>query len=52
MVKEGLVTKGDHKDIDHKKPLVKGGTNTRSNLRVRSASSNRSFARTSKSGMK
>lgn len=42
----GLVHKGDGKDIDHAKPLSKGGTNTRSNLRVRSAHANRSFRRT------
>lgn len=29
------------KDIDHKKALVAGGSNARSNLRIRSASSNR-----------
>jgi hypothetical protein len=29
------------KDVDHKKALSKGGTGARSNLRIRSASSNR-----------
>lgn len=43
--REGLVHKGDGKDVDHKKPLSKGGTTVRSNLRVKSASENRSFAR-------
>ena len=33
----GLVHKGDGKDVDHKKPLSKGGSNARSNLRVQSA---------------
>lgn len=47
--KEGLVHKGDGKDVDHKKPLSKGGSTARSNLRVVNASSNRSYART-KSG--
>lgn len=42
----GLVRKGDGKDVDHAKPLSKGGSNSRSNLRVRSASANRSFRRT------
>jgi hypothetical protein len=32
------VHKGDGKDVDHKKPLSKGGTTTRSNLTVKSAS--------------
>ncbi len=46
MEKKGLVTKGDGKDVDHKKPLAKGGTNGKGNLRVVPASKNRSFART------
>ena len=33
-------------DVDHKKPLSKGGGNGLGNLRVRSVSSNRSFPRT------
>jgi len=43
--REGLVQKGDGKDVDHKRPLSKGGTTTRSNLTVRSASANRSYKR-------
>ena len=39
--KTGAVTKGDGKDVDHKKPLRSGGTTTKSNLRVRSKSANR-----------
>jgi hypothetical protein len=35
------------KDIDHKKPLSKGGTNAPSNVRLVSPSTNRSFSRTS-----
>lgn len=50
--KEGLVRKGDNKDVDHKRPIVKGGGNDRSNLRVLSESANRSFARTKNAGMK
>ena len=46
--KEGLVRKGDGKDVDHKKPIDKGGSNARSNLRVQSKSENRSFRRDSK----
>ena len=40
--KDGRVTKGDGKDIDHKKPLRSGGSNDKSNTRVVSKSSNRS----------
>jgi len=43
--REGKVHKGDGKDVDHKKPLSKGGTTSKGNLRVKSASANRSFAR-------
>ena len=39
-------------DVDHAKPLVKGGSNTLSNLRVRSKSANRSFARDSNAHMR
>jgi hypothetical protein len=45
LVKKGEVQKGDGKDVDHIKPLSKGGTGTEGNLRVRAASSNRSFSR-------
>jgi hypothetical protein len=41
MEKTGAVTKGDGKDVDHKKPLRSGGTTTKSNLRIRSKSANR-----------
>ena len=50
--KEGLVHKGDGMDVDHARPLAKGGSNDRSNLRVRSASDNRAFARARNAGMK
>lgn len=50
--KEGLVHKGDGKDVDHKNPIVKGGSNDRSNLRVKSDNANRSFRRTRNAGMK
>lgn len=39
--KEGTVSKGDGKDVDHIKPLKKNGTTARSNLRVRSVKANR-----------
>lgn len=40
MQEEGLVHKGDNKHVDHKKPLIEGGSNRRSNLRVISAKEN------------
>lgn len=40
--RDGKVRKGDGKDVDHKKPLSKGGSDKKSNTRVRSAKSNRS----------
>lgn len=43
----GLVHKGDGKDVDHKRVLSKGGKTVRSNLRVKSASDNRSYPRNS-----
>lgn len=52
MEREGKVSKGDGKDVDHRTPLSKGGTSSRSNLRVVPASSNRSFARNSDSSLK
>jgi hypothetical protein len=51
-IASGKAAVGDGKDVDHKKPLSKGGTNAPSNLRVVTASENRSFARTSSSGVK
>lgn len=50
--REGKVHKGDGKDVDHKVPLSKGGSNARSNLRVTSASDNRSFPRNKDGSMK
>jgi hypothetical protein len=40
--KEGKVRKGDGKDVDHKRQLMQGGSNHKSNLRVTGASANRS----------
>ena len=45
MERAGKVHKGDGKDVDHKTPLSHGGKTVRSNLRVSSKSSNRSFSR-------
>jgi hypothetical protein len=50
--KAGTVSKGDGKDVHHKKPLSKGGSNAKSNRAVVSASTNRSFARTKSARMK
>ena len=40
-IKDGRVKRGDKKDIDHKKPLSKGGSNKKSNTRVVSRKVNR-----------
>ena len=48
----GLVKKGDGKHVDHKKPLSKGGTNKRKNLRVKDGKKNSSFARNSDKSIK
>lgn len=50
--REGVVRKGDGKDVDHMTPLSKGGTTARSNLRAKPASANRSFKRTSTGAIK
>ena len=52
MVKAGKAHKGDGKDVDHKQPLIKGGSNSISNLQVKSKHSNRSYARTKNARMK
>ena len=51
MAKAGKVHKGDGKDVDHARPLGKGGSNSSSNLRVTSAGPNRSFKRNSSGGI-
>lgn len=48
MEDRGLVRKGDGKDVDHKKPLDRGGSNDPSNLRVMSKAKNRGYRRDSK----
>lgn len=40
------------KDVDHKRPLAKGGGNGKGNLRIQSKRANRSFKRTRNAGMK
>lgn len=48
----GVTSKGDGKDLDHKVPLSKGGSNAKSNLRVVSKTTNRSFSRNPNGSMK
>jgi hypothetical protein len=51
-IKLGMIKKGSKKDIDHIKPIVKGGSeNAASNLRAVSQHKNRSFKRTKGAGM-
>lgn len=45
LMREGVVKKGDGKDVDHKVPLDRGGSNDRSNLRVASQKKNRGWRR-------
>ena len=52
MAKAGKVSKGDGKDVDHKRALSKSGLNQLSNLQAISASKNRSFSRNKDSSMK
>ena len=52
LMKAGVVHKGDGKDVDHKTPIIRRGTNARGNLRAQSKSANRSFARTRSAKMK
>jgi hypothetical protein len=41
-IKDGRVKKGDGKDVNHKKPLRSGGSNSKSNTNVQSKKKNRS----------
>lgn len=50
LIKEGVVKKGDGKDVAHKDGNPKN--NARSNLSVQSKSKNRSFPRNKKAGKK
>lgn len=43
MEKEGRVSKGDGKEVDHKKPIRSGGGNGRDNLRVATKAENRAW---------
>jgi hypothetical protein len=44
-VKDGVISKHSPKQIDHIKPLSKGGSNAKSNTRAISAHSNESYRR-------
>jgi len=48
----GVTSKGDGKDLDHIKPLSKGGANKMSNTRVVSQKANRSFSRNANGSLK
>lgn len=50
--KKGLVHKNDGKDVDHIRPLSKGGANTDDNLRIVDRGVNRSFSRNPDGSMK
>jgi hypothetical protein len=41
--RSGSVSKGDGKDIDHKKPLIDGGSNKPANARVTTEKTNRGW---------
>jgi hypothetical protein len=45
LTREGVVSKGDGKDVHHKKPLSKGGKTTRANIKAIDANKNRSYKR-------
>lgn len=49
---KGITHKGDGKDLDHVKPLSKGGANKLSNTRVVSEHQNRSFSRNADGSLK
>lgn len=44
-IREGRAEVGDGTEVDHKKPLRKGGSNARSNLRVVPGSKNAAWRR-------
>ena len=51
-IKDGRVSKGDGKEIDHIIPLSRGGSNDKSNTRIRTKSQNSSFSRNSDKSVK
>ena len=51
-LKLGMIKPGSKSDINHIKPIVKGGKTTASNINVESEHKNRSYPRTKSAGMK
>jgi hypothetical protein len=51
-IKAGMVKRGDGTDLDHKRPISKGGANTLGNIRVTTPSKNRGFKRNKDGSMK
>jgi 5-methylcytosine-specific restriction endonuclease McrA len=51
-IAEGRVKRGDGMDLDHIKPLSKGGSNSQGNIRVTTPAANRSFARNADGSLK
>lgn len=51
-IREGKVAVGDGKELDHIRPLSKGGTNAKSNIRITTKSKNSSFSRNSDRSVK
>lgn len=51
-VKRGMVKPKDGKDLDHIKPLSKGGPNRLANARIRSKGANRGFPRNKDGSLK
>ena len=45
MMEAGKVRKGDGKDVGHVTPVIRGGTNAKSNLAVQSVPQNRGWKR-------
>jgi len=45
LTREGKVRKGDGKDVSHKRSLMRGGSNSKSNLTVQSRKKNRGHGR-------
>lgn len=52
LIREGRVKVGDGKDVDHKTPLSRGGSNSLANLRVVDPHTNRSYPRNKDGSMK
>ena len=52
MEKAGKVSKGDGKDVGHKKPLHNGGSNGKENIRVESRKTNRAEGASIREGKK